>query len=156
MEICQKNKDVLRTVAMYLHTARPLVMNKTNKLKAVQLLKASDAALDGVRRDILKLDAMVSRLEDQQVQTSVVINHKNGKPSARMTLEELERRHVRLCKILEYYSHKYMTLHHETESQRLMNELLNASSKKPMVAGPHVRRALYEFLDSVGIKDSNN
>jgi hypothetical protein len=172
MDICQKDKDVLRTVKMYLHIARPLVINKTNKGKAVKLLKTADADLETVRDDIVKLDTKVGELAvtleelkraHGRINTSVVINLKTKRPSARKTLEELECRHAKFSKILNYYCHLYMTLYHQVEGQRLANEmkmdghdglhdmLIDDDAelrRKAIVAGPHVRKMLQEFIDS--------
>jgi hypothetical protein len=173
MDICIKDKDMLKTVAMYLHTVKPLVETKTQQGKAVKLLIAVDNGLDYIRKDLETLDGIVSKMTttlaklkiehtntETKVSTSLVINMKNGKPSARMTLEELQRRYEKFNNILTYYCHMYTSLINQIEGQKLLNQMKrdgyggfgedNELQRKSAMTGPHVRAMLEEFVNKKG------
>lgn len=178
MNICRKDTDLLKTIKLYLTTVKPLIETKSQKGRAVKLLLAADDGLEEVRKDLEKLDKVVSNLTDtlnelkkenmnteSKVHTSKVINLKTGKPSAKKTLEELGWRHEKFSKILSYYCHLYMHLHHQIEGQRLANEMKRDGydgfdgmdtddseeeqlKRKAVVAGPHVRKMLQDFVNN--------
>lgn len=173
MDLCQKDKDLLNTVAQYLNTAKPLLDNGTDKPKIKKLIMASEDHLDEVGADLIKLDEMIGKLavtlnelKERHariiVKTAIVADPVTGRIKAKDTYDQLARRHKKFSKKLEYYCHLYMTLHHQVESQRLANEMKEEGydgfddlfvddekmlERKAIRAGPHVNRMLRGFVN---------